>query len=60
MKIVYPLLFQMNSLQTVAGSKNYVYIFPSFISGFSEKGFLKYYYDAFGKTGTSPLFQLIV
>ena len=50
----------MNSLQTVAGSKNYVYIFPSFISGFSEKGFLKYYYDTFGKTGTSPLFQLIV
>ena len=33
MKIVYPLLFQLSSLQTLASSKNYVCFFPSFISG---------------------------
>ena len=60
MKIVYPLFFQMSSLQRVTGSKNYAYIFPSFISGLSEIAFLKYFYHTFGKTGTSPFFQLIV
>ena len=41
LKIVYPLPFQLSSLQTLASSKNYVSIFPSFISCLSGVGFLK-------------------
>ena len=41
MKIVYPLHFQLYSLQTFSSSKNYVFIFASFIKGLSEVGFLK-------------------
>ena len=41
MKIAYPILFKLSSLQTLASSKNYVSIFPSFISGLSEVGFFK-------------------
>ena len=41
LKIVYPLPFQLSSLQTLASSKNYVSIFPSFIIGLSGVGFLK-------------------
>ena len=57
MNIVYPLPFQLSSLQTLASSKNYVSIFPSFISGLSEVGFLKQVYKIFGKTRTSIFFQ---
>ena len=58
MKIVYPLLFQFNSLQTTASRKNYVSIFPSFISGLGEVGFLNWVHEIFSKRGTSPFFHL--
>ena len=57
-KIVYTLLFQFSSLETLASSKNYVSIFPSFISVLSEVDFLKQVYQIFGKTRTSPFFQI--
>ena len=39
MKIVYPLLFKLGSLQRLASCKNYVSIFASFSHGLSEIGF---------------------
>ena len=58
MKIVYPLHVHLSSLLTIASSKNYVSIFPAFISGLQELGFLKLVYQIFGKTGTSLLFRI--
>ena len=60
MKIVCPLLFQLWSLQTLASSKNRVSIFPSFISSLPEIGFLKKVYQIFGKTRTSPFFEVTI
>ena len=60
MKIVCPLLFQLSSLQTLASRKNYVSIFPSLIRRFSGVGFLKQVFQIFGKTRTSPFFQIIL
>ena len=40
-KIIYPLLFQFSSLQKLPSSKNYVSIFPSFISGLSEVSYFE-------------------
>ena len=60
MNIVCPLLFQLTSLQTLASSKNSVSIFPSFIIVLPEKDFLKYVDQVFGKTRTSPFFQIII
>ena len=60
MKIVYLLFFLMSSLQTLASSKNYVFIFTYFISGLSEIGFSKEVYQIFGKRRTFPLFQITI
>ena len=59
MKIVCPLLFQMRFLKTLQSSKNYISIFPSFISGLSLVGFLKKVYQIFGKRKTFRCFQII-
>ena len=58
MNIVYPLLFLLNSLKTIASSKNYVSIFASLISGLPEVGFLNWIDQIFGKRGTSLFFQI--
>ena len=59
-KIVYPLLFQLGSLQTRASSKIYVSIFSSFFSGLSEVCFLNQVYHIFGKRRTSPFSQITI
>ena len=41
MKIVDPPVLQFSSLQKLASSNNYISIFPSFMSGLSQVGFLK-------------------
>ena len=46
----------MSSLQTVAGSKNYVSIFPAFISRLSEVAFFNWVDQMFIKTMTCPFF----
>ena len=56
-KTVYLLLFQLSFLQSLASSKDYISVFPSFISGLSEVGFLMQVYERFGKTRTSVFFQ---
>ena len=58
MKIVYPLTFQLSSLQTLRSSKNDVSIFLSFFNGFSEVGILDLVYHIFGKTRISPFFKI--
>ena len=58
MKIAYLVLFKLNSLRALASCKNYVSIFPSFINGLSEVGFLKEVYQTFGQTRPSPFFQI--
>ena len=58
MKIPYPLLFQLSSLQTLDNSKSYVSIFPSFLSRLSKLGFLNQLHQIFGETKTSFFFQI--
>ena len=60
MKIVYPLLFQFNSLQTIASRKSYVSILPSFISGLGEVGFLNWVHQIFSKRRTSTFFHIAI
>ena len=60
MKIIYPLLFEMSSLQALAISKKYVSSFQSFMSGLSEVGFLNQVHQIFGKTRTSRFFQITI
>ena len=50
----------LSSLQTLASSKNYVSIFPSFISRLSEVGFLNKVDQILGKTRTSLSFRITV
>ena len=60
MKVVYPLFFQMSLLETLAGSKNYVSIFPTLISRLLEAGFFNWVYQIFDKTRTSPFLQTTI
>ena len=60
MKIVYPLTFQLSYLQTLTSTKNYVCIFPSFFNGLSEVGIFDSLYHIFGKTRTSPFFEIAI
>ena len=58
--IVYHLTLQLSSLQTLASRKNYVSVFRSFINGLLEVGILDFVYGIFGKTRTSPFFQITI
>ena len=60
MKIAYLLLFQLSSSQTLVSRKNYLSVFPSFISGLSEVGFLNQVHEIFCKTRSSHFFQITI